>query len=236
MKKKFIGVIGIVIAVIVGGIYYLTREEKIELSLKNKKEILVEYGNTVQYSFDDLIQTKDIDRDKLKEIKKETKNKKVLGGINNEKSFSYFNLRFNDGRYDFLQYAPPPPCVSPSPVLTPENVPPQRKWQAPGAFLMHRESALYSRSRIRSRRSDRAPSRTDPRHSVHRTAPTPQRLHCRWAGFPPRQSRAPSCPPRTRPPPSLLSVCSASRRSPTRLKTSRKIKTQGTGPFYNSAA
>ena len=40
MKKKFIGVIGIVIAVIVGGIYYLTREEKIELSLKNKKEIV----------------------------------------------------------------------------------------------------------------------------------------------------------------------------------------------------
>ena len=37
MKKKFIGVIGIVIVVIVGGIYYLTREEKIELSLKNKK-------------------------------------------------------------------------------------------------------------------------------------------------------------------------------------------------------
>ena len=61
MKKKFIGVIGIVIVVIVGGIYYLTREEKIELSLKNKKEIFVEYGNTVQYSFDDLIQTKDID-------------------------------------------------------------------------------------------------------------------------------------------------------------------------------
>ena len=73
MKKKFIGVIGIVIVVIVGGIYYLTREEKIELSLKNKKEIIVEYGNIVQYSFDDLIQTKDIDKDKLKEIKKETK-------------------------------------------------------------------------------------------------------------------------------------------------------------------
>ena len=58
---------------IVGGIYYLTREEKIELSLKNKKEIIVEYGNIVQYSFDDLIQTKDIDKDKLKEIKKEIK-------------------------------------------------------------------------------------------------------------------------------------------------------------------
>ena len=48
MKKKFIGVIGIVIAVMVGGIYYLTRAEKMELSLKNKKEIIVEYGNTVQ--------------------------------------------------------------------------------------------------------------------------------------------------------------------------------------------
>ena len=75
MKKKFIGVIGIVIAVMVGGIYYLTRAEKMELSLKNKKEIIVEYGNTVQYSFDDLIQTKDIDKDKLKEIKKETINR-----------------------------------------------------------------------------------------------------------------------------------------------------------------
>ena len=53
MKKKFIGVIGIVIAVMVGGIYYLTRAEKMELSLKNKKEIIVEYGNTVQYSFDE---------------------------------------------------------------------------------------------------------------------------------------------------------------------------------------
>ena len=38
MKKKFIGVIGIVIVVIVGGIYYLTREEKIELSLKIKRD------------------------------------------------------------------------------------------------------------------------------------------------------------------------------------------------------
>ena len=86
MKKKFIGVIGIVIVVIVGGIYYLTREEKIELSLKNKKEILVEYGNTVQYSFDDLIQTKDIDKDKLKEIKKETK---ITDNLKNEDKKDY---------------------------------------------------------------------------------------------------------------------------------------------------
>ena len=100
MKKKFIGVIGIVIAVIVGGIYYLTREEKIELSLKNKKEILVEYGNTVQYSFDDLIQTKDIDKDKLKEIKKETK---ITDNLKNEDQKDYpaignytINIKYQD--------------------------------------------------------------------------------------------------------------------------------------------
>ena len=100
MKKKFIGVIGIVIVVIVGGIYYLTREEKIELSLKNKKEIIVEYGNTVQYSFDDLIQTKDIDKDKLKEIKTETK---ITDNLKNEDQKNYpeignytINIKYQD--------------------------------------------------------------------------------------------------------------------------------------------
>ena len=100
MKKKFIGVIGIVIVVIVGGIYYLTREEKIELSLKNKKEIFVEYGNTVQYSFDDLIQTKDIDKDKLKEIKKEIK---ITDNLKNEDQKDYpaignytINIKYQD--------------------------------------------------------------------------------------------------------------------------------------------
>ena len=100
MKKKFIGVIGIVIAVMVGGIYYLTRAEKMELSLKNKKEIIVEYGNTVQYSFDDLIQTKDIDKDKLKEIKKETK---ITDNLKNEDQKDYpaignytINIKYQD--------------------------------------------------------------------------------------------------------------------------------------------
>ena len=99
MKKKFIGVIGIVIAVMVGGIYYLTRAEKMELSLKNKKEIIVEYGNTVQYSFDDLIQTKDIDKDKLKEIKKETK---ITDNLKNEEQKEQAT---NDefGMYSFLR-------------------------------------------------------------------------------------------------------------------------------------
>ena len=33
MKKKYIGIIGIVIVVVIGCIFYFTREEKIELSL-----------------------------------------------------------------------------------------------------------------------------------------------------------------------------------------------------------
>ena len=73
MKKKVIGVGSIVVLLIIGCVFYFTREEKIMLSLKDKKDIVVEYGNTVQYSFDDLIQTKDIDKEQLKEIKKETK-------------------------------------------------------------------------------------------------------------------------------------------------------------------
>ena len=48
MKKKFIGVIGIVIAVIVGGIYYLTREEKIELSFNQIKDAT---GFDIDHSF-----------------------------------------------------------------------------------------------------------------------------------------------------------------------------------------
>lgn len=86
MKKKFIGIIGIVIVVIVGGIFYFTREEKVELSLKNKKDIVIEYGNDVQYSFDDLIQTKDFDKEQLKKIKKETK---ITSNLKNEDQKEY---------------------------------------------------------------------------------------------------------------------------------------------------
>ena len=70
------------------------------LSIKNKIEILVEYGNTDQYSFDDLIQTKDIDRDKLKEIKKETK---ITDNLKNEDQKDYpsignytINIKYQD--------------------------------------------------------------------------------------------------------------------------------------------
>ena len=65
MKKRVIGIGSIVVLLIIGCVFYFTREEKITLALKDKKDIVVEYGNTVQYSFDDLIQTKDIDKEQL---------------------------------------------------------------------------------------------------------------------------------------------------------------------------
>ena len=71
MKKRVIGIGSIVVLLIIGCVFYFTREEKITLALKDKKNIVVEYGNTVQYSFDDLIQTKDIDKEQLKEINPE---------------------------------------------------------------------------------------------------------------------------------------------------------------------
>lgn len=98
MKKRLIGIIGIVIVIIIGGIFYFIREEKIVLSLKNKKDIVVEYGNTIQYSFDDLIQTKD--KDQLKEIKKETK---ITDNIKKEDQKDYpaigkytINIKYKD--------------------------------------------------------------------------------------------------------------------------------------------
>lgn len=52
MKKRVIGIGSIVVLLIIGCVFYFTREEKITLALKDKKDIVVEYGNTVQYSFE----------------------------------------------------------------------------------------------------------------------------------------------------------------------------------------
>lgn len=100
MKKRFIGIIGIVIVIIIGGIFYFTREEKIELSLKNKKDIIVEYGDAVQYSFEDLIQTKGIDKEQLKEVNEETK---ITSNLKNEDQKAYpaigtytINIKYQD--------------------------------------------------------------------------------------------------------------------------------------------
>ena len=86
MKKKIIGIGSIVVLLIIGCVFYFTREEKITLSLKDKKDIVVEYGNKVEYSFDNLIQIKDIEKEQLKEVKKETK---ITSNLKNEDQKEY---------------------------------------------------------------------------------------------------------------------------------------------------
>lgn len=86
MKKKIIGIGSIVVLLIIGCVFYFTREEKITISLKDKKDIVVEYGNKVEYSFDNLIQTKNIDKEQLKEVKKETK---ITSNLKNEDQKEY---------------------------------------------------------------------------------------------------------------------------------------------------
>ncbi len=86
MKKKIIGIGSIVVLLIIGCVFYFTREEKITISLKDKKDIVVEYGNKVEYSFNNLIQIKDIEKKQLKEVKKETK---ITSNLKNEDQKEY---------------------------------------------------------------------------------------------------------------------------------------------------
>lgn len=86
MKKKIIGIGSIVVLLIIGCVFYFTREEKITISLKDKKDIVVEYGNKVEYSFNNLIQIKDIEKEQLKEVKKETK---ITSNLKNEDQKEY---------------------------------------------------------------------------------------------------------------------------------------------------
>ncbi len=103
MKKKIIGIGSIVVLLIIGCVFYFTREEKITLSLKDKKDIVVEYGNKVEYSFDNLIQTKNIDKEQLKEVKKETK---ITSNLKNEDQKEYpaigtymITIKYQDQKY-----------------------------------------------------------------------------------------------------------------------------------------
>lgn len=83
--KKIMG-IGSSVLLIIGCLLYFTKEEKMMLSLKDQKDLIVEYGNTVHFSFENLIQTKDFNKKQLKEIKKETK---MTNHIKNESQKDY---------------------------------------------------------------------------------------------------------------------------------------------------
>ena len=100
MKKKIIGIGSIIVLLIIGCVFYFTQEDKITLSLKDKEDSVVEYGNAVQYSFDDLIQTKDFNKEQLKKVKKDTK---ITSNLKNEDQKEYpaigiytINIKYQD--------------------------------------------------------------------------------------------------------------------------------------------
>ena len=81
-KKITAGVVtGVIVAGAVGGIVYATRDTSPALEL-TKENIKVEYGQTYNPSFKDLVKTKGLDKDDVKYLKK---NVKITDNLKNEK-------------------------------------------------------------------------------------------------------------------------------------------------------
>ena len=70
---------------VIGGVYYVTRDTSPDLSLK-KEVVTVEYGQTYNPVFDQLVKTKGLDKDDVKYLKN---NVKIKNGIKNEDQKDY---------------------------------------------------------------------------------------------------------------------------------------------------
>lgn len=70
---------------LIGGVYYVTRDTSPDLSLK-KEVVTVEYGQTYNPVFDQLVKTKGLDKDDVKYLKN---NVKIKNGIKNEDQKDY---------------------------------------------------------------------------------------------------------------------------------------------------
>lgn len=70
---------------LIGGVYYVTRDTSPDLSLK-KEVVTVEYGQTYNPVFDQLVKTKGLDKDDVKYLKN---NVKIKNGIKNENQKDY---------------------------------------------------------------------------------------------------------------------------------------------------
>ena len=70
---------------LIGGVYYVTRNTSPDLSLK-KEVVTVEYGQTYNPVFDQLVKTKGLDKDDVKYLKN---NVKIKNGIKNEDQKDY---------------------------------------------------------------------------------------------------------------------------------------------------
>lgn len=74
------------VALIFSLLYFLLKEKNTTLSLKDEKDIVVEYGKQIELEFDDLISTKDFSKDEIKTIKNKTV---IQADINNETGKDY---------------------------------------------------------------------------------------------------------------------------------------------------
>lgn len=83
-KKVIIGVV--LLALVISGGYFLLRTNELPFELKDNKDIIIEYGQTVDISFEKLIKTKNYSKEELKEVKKETK---ITNNIKNEEEKEY---------------------------------------------------------------------------------------------------------------------------------------------------
>ena len=76
---------GCVAGALVIGVYYITRDTSPDLSLK-KENVTIEYGQTYNPVFDQLVKTKGLDKDDVKYLKN---NVKIKNGIKNEDQKDY---------------------------------------------------------------------------------------------------------------------------------------------------
>lgn len=86
-KKILIGILSIiVVAALVLMVFYLNRDQEIKFTKTNNKDIVLEYGQTYEVTFNDLVKVKDLSKEDIKELKKATKLKST---IKNEEGKEY---------------------------------------------------------------------------------------------------------------------------------------------------
>lgn len=83
--KKIIIVV-VLLVMVISGVFLFTKEDKLAFELENNKDIVIEYGDTANITFENLIKIKNYSEKELKEVKKETK---ITSNITNEEGKEY---------------------------------------------------------------------------------------------------------------------------------------------------
>lgn len=74
------------VVLIIALFYFLMKDDALEFHLKNKKEIVIEYGETVNLTFDDLIETENYSKAEKKTVKAQTQ---IKSNLKNEEGKDY---------------------------------------------------------------------------------------------------------------------------------------------------